>query len=74
MRTRARLDGSRREGGRRRRRRRRYYGKTAWTGMHLDWIRKQVFEAHNRVLVDDVPAVRRATGTCSRDRVLTVLL
>jgi len=42
--------------------------------MHLDWIRKQVFEAHNRVLVDDVPAVRRATGTCSRDRVLTVLL
>ena len=31
---------------------RKYSGRTAWTGMHLDWIRKQTFEheAQNRVL------------------------
>jgi len=47
---------------------RRYEGKTAWTGMHLDWIRGQVFEheAHNRVLVDYVQAVE--TGTARVDR------
>ena len=43
---------------------RRYDGKTAWTGTHLDWVRKQVFdhEAHNRVLVDYVHAVENATA------------
>jgi transposase len=42
---------------------RRYDGKTAWTGMHLEWIRGQIFdhEAHNRVLVDYVHAVEGAT-------------
>lgn len=47
---------------------RRYDGKTAWTGMHLDWIRKQVFdhEAHNRVLVDYVQAVENATSRVDR--------
>jgi transposase len=42
---------------------RHYTGKTAWTGMHLDWIRNQKFdhEAHNRVLADYVQAVERAT-------------
>jgi transposase len=47
---------------------RRYEGKTAWTGMHLDWIRKQVFdhEAHNRVLVDYVQAVETATARVDR--------
>lgn len=43
---------------------RRYEGKTAWTGMHLDWVRGQVFdhEAQNRVLVDYVQAVENATA------------
>lgn len=46
----------------------RYEGKTAWTGMHLDWIRKQVFdhEAHNRVLVDYVHAVESASARVDR--------
>jgi transposase len=41
-----------------------YDGKTAWTGMHLAWIRSQEFEheAHNRVLVDSVHAVENATA------------
>jgi len=41
-----------------------YEGKTAWTGMHLDWVRSQGFEheAHNRVLVDSVQAVESATA------------
>jgi transposase len=45
-----------------------YDGKTAWTGMHLDWIRSQVFEheAHNRVLVDYVQAVENATARVER--------
>lgn len=47
---------------------RRYEGKTAWTGMHLEWIRKQVFEheAHNRVLVDYVHAVENGTARTNR--------
>jgi transposase len=47
---------------------RRYEGKTAWTGMHLDWVRKQVFdhEAHNRVLVDYVQSVENATARVAR--------
>jgi transposase len=42
---------------------RKYSGKTSWTGMHLDWIRKQQFEheAQNRVLVDYLQAVELAT-------------
>jgi transposase len=45
-----------------------YEGKTAWTGMHLAWIRSQVFEheAHNRVLVDSVQAVENATARVER--------
>ena len=45
-----------------------YKGKGAWTGMHLDWIRGQVFEheAHNRVLVDSVQAVENATSRVER--------
>ncbi len=45
-----------------------YPGKTAWTGMHLDWVRGQVFEheAHNRVLVDSVQAVDNATARVER--------
>jgi transposase len=45
-----------------------YDGKTAWTGMHLDWIRRQVFEheAHHRVLVDSVQAVENATARVQR--------
>lgn len=45
-----------------------YDGKGAWTGMHLDWIRGQVFEheAHNRVLVDCVHAVENATSRVER--------
>jgi len=45
-----------------------YGGKTAWTGMHLDWIRSQVFdhEAHNRVLVDSIQAVENATARVDR--------
>ena len=41
-----------------------YQGKTAWTGMHLEWIRNQIFdhEAHNRVLADYVQAVEVATA------------
>jgi transposase len=47
---------------------RRYDGKTAWTAKHLDWIRRQVFdaEAHNRVLVDSVTAVENATARVER--------
>jgi transposase len=47
---------------------RRYEGKTAWTGLHLAWIRGQVFdhEAHNRVLVDYVHAVDDATARVER--------
>jgi transposase len=47
---------------------RRYEGKTAWTGMHLDWVRGQAFEheAHNRVLVDYVQAVENATARADR--------
>lgn len=47
---------------------RRYDGKTAWTGQHLDWMRRQVFEheAHNRVLVDCVQAVENATARVER--------
>lgn len=43
---------------------RRYAGKTAWTGMHLDWIRNQVFEheAQNRVLADYVQTVEVGTA------------
>jgi transposase len=43
---------------------RRYEGRTAWTGMHLDWVRGQVFEheAHNRVLADYVQTVEVATA------------
>lgn len=42
---------------------RKYSGKTSWTGMHLDWVRKQQFEheAQNRVLVDYLQAVELAT-------------
>ena len=42
---------------------RRYDGKTAWTGLHLEWIRKQHFEhnAQQRVLVDYLMAVEDAT-------------
>jgi transposase len=45
-----------------------YHGKTAWTGMHLDWVRHQVFEleAHNRVLIDSVQAVENATARVER--------
>jgi transposase len=47
---------------------RRYEGKTAWTGMHLEWIRGQVFEheAQNRVLVDYVRAVEEGTARVAR--------
>jgi transposase len=47
---------------------RRYEGKTAWTGMHLDWVRRQMFdhEAHNRVLVDYVHAVENGTARVAR--------
>lgn len=42
---------------------RRYPGKTHWTKQHLDWVRSQSFEqqAHNRVLVDYLDTVERAT-------------
>jgi transposase len=45
-----------------------YDGKGAWTGMHLDWVRRQVFEheAQNRVLVDCVHAVESATARVER--------
>ena len=47
---------------------RRYEGKTAWTGMHLDWARGQTLahEALNRVLVDYVQAVENATARVDR--------
>jgi transposase len=47
---------------------RKYDGKTAWTGAHLDWVRRQQFEheAHNRVLVDCVQAVENATSRVER--------
>lgn len=46
----------------------RRYEKTAWTGVHLEWVRSQVFghEAHNRVLVDYVKAVEDATARVAR--------
>lgn len=49
---------------------RHYTGKTAWTGMHLDWIRNQRFEheAHNRVLADYVQTVE---ATAARVAILT---
>jgi transposase len=42
---------------------RRYDGKSAWTGRHLEWIRKQHFghQAQQRVLVDYLKAVEVAT-------------
>lgn len=42
---------------------RRYEGRTAWTGTHLGWIRKQHFEheAQQRVLVDYLKSVEDAT-------------
>lgn len=45
-----------------------YSGKTAWTGMHLDWIRKQKFEleAHERVLRDYLNTVEAATDREAR--------
>lgn len=47
---------------------RRYEGKTAWTGMHMEWIRYLKFEheAHNRVLVDYVTAVETTTTRVER--------
>lgn len=47
---------------------RRYDGKTAWTTMHIDWIRRQSFEhqAHHRVLVDCVQAVESASARVER--------
>jgi len=41
----------------------RYPGKTAWTGQHLEWIRKQHFEhqAQQRVLADYLKSVEDAT-------------
>ena len=41
---------------------RRYPGKSAWTGMHLDWIRKQRFEhpAQQKVLEDYLHSVEQA--------------
>jgi transposase len=47
---------------------RKYCGKTSWTGMHLDWVRKQQFEhdAQNRVLVDYLQAVELATQRVDR--------
>jgi transposase len=43
-------------------------GKSAWTGMHLDWVRRQVFEheSQNRVLVDCVHAMEGATARVER--------
>jgi transposase len=45
-----------------------YPGKTAWTGMHLDWIRKELFdhEALRRVLRDYLNAVETATDRVAR--------
>lgn len=45
-----------------------YPGKKAWTGIHLDWVRRQAFEleAHNRVLIDCVQAVENATARVER--------
>ena len=42
----------------------RIYDGKGWTGMHLDWLCRQVFdhEAQNRVLVDCVHAVESATA------------
>ena len=39
-----------------------YQGKTAWTRMHLEWIRKQAFDhqAQQRVLTDDLHTVEQA--------------
>ena len=49
-----------------------YPGKTAWTGRHLDWIRKQSFEheAQQRVLTDYLHTVEQAAervGKLTRD-------
>lgn len=45
-----------------------YPGKTAWTGMHLDWIRKEQFghEALRRVHRDYLNAVETATDRVAR--------
>lgn len=47
---------------------RRYPGRTAWTGMHLEWIRSQVFEhdAMNRVLREYLHAVQEAADRVAR--------
>ncbi len=47
---------------------RRYPGKTAWTHMHLDWIRAQHFEheAQERVLEDYLKAVQDQTERVDR--------
>lgn len=45
-----------------------YAGKTAWTGLHLEWIRKQTFEheAQQRVAVDYLKAVETETERVTR--------
>lgn len=47
---------------------RKYSGRTAWTGMHLDWIRQQTFEheAQNRVLREYLHSVDNATSQIAR--------
>ena len=47
---------------------RRYPGRTAWTGIHLDWIRKQTFEheAQNRVLREYLQSVEDAGSQAER--------
>jgi len=45
-----------------------YAGKTAWTKLHMDWIRSQRFEqeAHNRVLPEYVRAVEESEARVER--------
>ncbi len=47
---------------------RRYSGKTAWTNMHLDWIRKQSFshEAQDLVLREYLTSLERARAQVAR--------
>ena len=47
---------------------RRYSRPTAWTGIHLEWIRKQTFEheAQNRVLREYLHSVDDATSQVAR--------
>lgn len=47
---------------------RKYPGKTAWTGMHLEWIRGQKFDhlAQNRVLREYLHTVERSTDAVDR--------